>query len=133
MRRLLLSWSTDKKRVVRLSKSGKVTALRIGKATITAKVGKKKCYCKVNVKKCSVEEMSRIIDIYFAKSKDYKYYYVAYDLELVEKNGMYSYFIRSTGGGQANILVGSIEVNPKNGNGVLKLDFCEDKKICVVK
>lgn len=44
-----VKWSSSKKSVATVSKNGKVTAKKSGKATITAKVGKKKLKCKVTV------------------------------------------------------------------------------------
>lgn len=46
-----VTWSSNKKSVATVSKKGKVTARKVGTATITAKVGKKKFKCKVTVKK----------------------------------------------------------------------------------
>lgn len=43
-------WSSSKKSVATVSKSGRVTAKKRGTAKITAKVGKKKLICKVTVK-----------------------------------------------------------------------------------
>lgn len=46
-----VKWSSSNKKVATVSKKGKVTGKKAGKATITAKVGKKKYKCKVTVKK----------------------------------------------------------------------------------
>lgn len=46
-----VKWSTSNKKVATVSKKGKVTGKKAGKATITAKVGGKKYTCKVTVKK----------------------------------------------------------------------------------
>ncbi len=45
-----VKWTSSNKKVATVSKTGKVTAKKAGKATITAKVGKKKLTCKVTVK-----------------------------------------------------------------------------------
>lgn len=44
-----VTWSTSKKSVAEVSKTGKVTAKKAGKATITATIGKKKYTCQVTV------------------------------------------------------------------------------------
>lgn len=46
-------WSSSKPSVAAVSKTGKVTAKKKGKATITAKAGKKKLKCKITVKNAS--------------------------------------------------------------------------------
>ena len=46
-----IKWKSSKKKVVTVTKTGKIKARKTGKATITAKVGKKKLKCKVTVKK----------------------------------------------------------------------------------
>lgn len=46
-----VTWSSNKKSVADVSKSGVVTAKKAGSAVITAKVGKKSYTCKVTVKK----------------------------------------------------------------------------------
>lgn len=46
-----VKWSSNRKRIATVSKKGKVTAKRVGKAKITAKVGKKKYNCTVTVVK----------------------------------------------------------------------------------
>lgn len=48
-----IKWKSSKKKVVTVTKTGKIKARKTGKATITAKVGKKKLKCKVTVKKRS--------------------------------------------------------------------------------
>lgn len=44
-----IKWSTSNKRIAKVSSSGKVTAMKTGKATITAKYKGKKRKCKVTV------------------------------------------------------------------------------------
>lgn len=44
-----IKWSSSKKSVATVNKTGKVTAKKTGKAIITAKVGKKKYKCKITV------------------------------------------------------------------------------------
>ena len=48
-----IKWKSSKKKVVTVTKTGKIKARKAGKAVITAKVGKKKLKCKVTVKKRS--------------------------------------------------------------------------------
>lgn len=48
-----IKWKSSKKKVVTVTKTGKLKARKAGKATITAKVGKKKLKCKVVVKRKS--------------------------------------------------------------------------------
>lgn len=48
-----IKWKSSSKKVVTVTKTGKIKARKTGKATITAKVGKKKLKCKVTVKKRS--------------------------------------------------------------------------------
>lgn len=44
-----IKWTTSNKKIATVSKKGVVKAVKVGKATITAKVGKKKATCKVTV------------------------------------------------------------------------------------
>lgn len=46
-----IKWKSSSKKVVTVTKTGKIKARKAGKATITAKVGKKKLKCKVVVKR----------------------------------------------------------------------------------
>ena len=46
-----IKWKSSKKKVVTVTKTGKIKARKAGTATITAKVGKKKLKCKVVVKR----------------------------------------------------------------------------------
>lgn len=48
-----IKWKSSKKKVVTVTKTGKLKARKAGKAVITAKIGKKKLKCKVTVKKRS--------------------------------------------------------------------------------
>ena len=50
-----VTWKSSKPSVAKVNKNGKVTALRKGKATITAKAGKKKFKCIVVVKESKVK------------------------------------------------------------------------------
>jgi expansin (peptidoglycan-binding protein) len=50
-----VKWSTSNKKVVTVSKKGKVKAKKVGKATVTAKIGKKKYKCKIKVLKKSTK------------------------------------------------------------------------------
>ena len=45
-----IKWSSDQKAIVSVNKKGKITAKKVGTATITAKFGKKRLTCKVIVK-----------------------------------------------------------------------------------
>lgn len=46
-----MKWSSNKKKVAKVNKNGKITGVKAGKATITAKVDGKTLKCKVTVKK----------------------------------------------------------------------------------
>ncbi len=46
-----VKWSSNKKKVAKVNKNGKITGVKAGKATITAKVDGKTLKCKVTVKK----------------------------------------------------------------------------------
>lgn len=46
-----IKWKSSKKKVVTVTKTGKIKARKAGKAVITAKIGKKKLKCKVVVKR----------------------------------------------------------------------------------
>lgn len=46
-----VTWSSSNKKIAKVSKKGKVTAIKAGTATITAKVKGKKYKCKITVKK----------------------------------------------------------------------------------
>ena len=48
-----VKWSTSNKKVAAVSSKGRVTAKKVGTATITARVGGKKYTCRVTVKKAS--------------------------------------------------------------------------------
>lgn len=54
-----VKWTSSNKKVATVSKVGKVTAKKAGKATITAKVGKKKLTCKVTVKNLTKAQKAR--------------------------------------------------------------------------
>lgn len=45
-----LKWKTSNKKVVSISKDGKITAIKKGKATVTAYIGSVKAKCKITVK-----------------------------------------------------------------------------------
>ena len=77
-----IKWTSSKKSVATVSKSGKVKAKKAGTATITAKLGKKKYRCKVTVKKkkttkkkieCIDDEKDR--DLWGYKMKHNEAYY----------------------------------------------------------
>ena len=53
-----IKWTSSKKSVATVSKSGKVKAKKAGTATITAKLGRKKYKCKVTVKKKATKKKS---------------------------------------------------------------------------
>lgn len=44
-----VKWSTNNKKVLKISKSGKIKALRVGTATVFAKYKKKKYKCKISI------------------------------------------------------------------------------------
>lgn len=54
-----VKWSSDKSSVVTVNAKGKVTAKKIGKAVITAKVGTQKLTCKVTVKKSIIKKVKK--------------------------------------------------------------------------
>ncbi len=54
-------WSTSNKSVAKVSKSGKVTGLKAGKATITCNAGGKKYKCKVSVFKSEKNEKKDLV------------------------------------------------------------------------
>lgn len=45
-----LKWKTSNKKIVKVSKDGKITAVKKGKATVTAYIGSVKAKCKITVK-----------------------------------------------------------------------------------
>ena len=51
-----VKWSSSSKNVVTVNKSGMVTAVKVGKATVKAKVGKTSKTCKITVKKPKLEK-----------------------------------------------------------------------------
>lgn len=53
-----VTWSSSKPSVAKVSSKGKVTAVKTGTATITAKFGKKKYTCKITVKQGSISKSS---------------------------------------------------------------------------
>ncbi len=57
-----VTWSSSNKKVAKVSKTGKITAVKKGTATITAKVGGKKYKCKVTVKNPTISKTSATID-----------------------------------------------------------------------
>ena len=63
-------WLTSNKKVAKVSKKGKVTGIKAGKATITAKLGKKSYKCKVTVKNVSLSKKN--ISIKYGKKATIK-------------------------------------------------------------
>lgn len=53
-----VKWSTSNKKVAKVSKKGKVTAVAAGTAKITAKVAKKSYQCKIQVKESSTSKVT---------------------------------------------------------------------------
>lgn len=53
-----VKWTTSNKKIATVNKNGKVSAKKVGRATITAKIGKKKYRCKVTVKNPSTARIS---------------------------------------------------------------------------
>lgn len=116
-----VKWSSSNKKVAKVSKNGKVTAIKSGKAVITAKVGKKKYTCSIKVKKYPIEQMKTKVNEYFAKQDDYyRYLFVAEDLSYEKIGKTYRYWIRSRGEEEANVLVGTLDVNSKTGKAVFE-------------
>ena len=67
-----VKWSSSNKNVAAVSKKGKVTGRKEGKATITAKVGKKKYKCKVTVrKKFNLADYSQTVTLSTANIDQY--------------------------------------------------------------
>ncbi len=56
-----VKWSSNNKKVAKVSKNGLVKALKKGKATITAKYKGKKYKCKIRVVKSNLENMPQVI------------------------------------------------------------------------
>ena len=55
-----VKWSSSNKKVATVSKRGKLTGKKAGKATITAQIGKKKYKCKIIVKKKAVVNQTKV-------------------------------------------------------------------------
>lgn len=66
-----VTWSSSNKSVVKVSKKGKVTAIKAGKATITAKVEGVKCKCKITVKKLGGTYTGELIRFIGKSIKDF--------------------------------------------------------------
>ena len=75
-------WSSSNKRVAKVSSNGKVTALRKGKAKITAKVGSKKLTCTVSVANHITQPTGPIIFV-----KPIIYLYPEEETEVIVKLG----------------------------------------------
>lgn len=119
-----IKWSSTNAKIAKVSKKGKVIAKKNGKVTITAKNGKKKYTCVVKVKKYSIEKLKGKINKYFKKNRKYETFFVADDFDGVDiGNNQYQYYIRSTGGTMANVLVGSLTVNHITGEAKLSYDY----------
>lgn len=56
------TWSSSNKKIAKVSKKGKITAVKKGKATIFAKIGKKKYKCVVTVKNPTISKTSLTLD-----------------------------------------------------------------------
>ncbi len=67
-----VKWSSSNKNVAKVSKTGKVTGVSAGKATIKAKIGKKTYTCKVTVKSDGLSQKKVTLDA--GKSKTIKLY-----------------------------------------------------------
>ena len=63
-------WSSSSKKVATVSNKGKVTAVKAGKATITAKIGKKKYKCTVTVKNPTISKTTA--SVYVGKTVNLK-------------------------------------------------------------
>lgn len=124
-----VKWSSSNKKIATVNKKGRVKGKRVGKITITAKTKNKVYKFPVTIKGYSIEEMEEKVNQYFKKSKKYNVYFVAYDTPPEQKGNVYNYYIRSTGGTQANVMVGYLEVNIKSGKGILHFDYGETVKI----
>lgn len=61
-----VTWSSNKKSVATVSKTGKVKAKKAGKATITAKVGKIRLKCTITVKNKKKTAKKKVLVAYFS-------------------------------------------------------------------
>jgi len=77
-------WSSNKKSVVTVSSSGKVTAKKAGAAKITAKVGKNKYICKITVPKQYISKASLTLDV--GENKEISIYGVSDNDNIVWKS-----------------------------------------------
>lgn len=118
-----VKWTSKNKKIATVSKKGKVKAKKKGKTTIVAsvkyksgnktKTKKLKCVIKV-IDKYTLTQMHKYLEKYLEKHyKDY----VCFSDEDEEKDGKYIFIIRYTGGNQANMLAGTLTVNPSTGIG----------------
>ena len=66
-----VDWKSSNKKIVTVSKTGKLTAKKAGTATITAIVNKQKLSCKVTVKKLTMKkEVEKLTKMYQAEIKE---------------------------------------------------------------
>ena len=64
-----IKWKSSKKKVVTVTKTGKIKARKAGKAVIIAKIGKKKLRCKVAVKNRKKKKSNSSKKIRLSKTK----------------------------------------------------------------
>lgn len=70
-----VKWSSGKKSVATVTRTGKVAAKKKGTATITAKIGRKKYTCKVTVKdRLTAKQAEKAVKNYLLK-KNFRFYY----------------------------------------------------------
>lgn len=75
-----VKWSTSNKKVATVSKKGKVTGKKAGKAIITAKVGKKKYKCKITVKDKQYKIIDQEISYYTSTKNPEGTYFLSFGL-----------------------------------------------------
>jgi transglutaminase/protease-like cytokinesis protein 3 len=137
-----VSWSSSDKSVATVSSSGKVTAKKAGKCTITAKAGSYKATCKVTVafqlsdkqykavKGWWTQASSGGCDVKFTRTK-VKYYsredgkvVRTYTIKKCKKiNGVYSYYLKGSNGTSEIKFQLRLSEEYKNGESNYGLEF----------
>ncbi len=124
-----IRWNSSNPGVASVNRNGRVTAREQGTAKITAKIGKKKLVCKVTVKNYyTLKETYQSLNRYL-KKRYKKWKYVASEDEAMNWNGNYLFLIRYQGGNTANVLAGSVEVNPYTGKAIYTDEWSGIEKV----
>ncbi len=123
-----VTWSTDKVKVAKVSKSGKVTALKAGTATVKAKVGKAVKKCKVTVKNPYLKTTK--VSVYAGKTKTLKL--VGADIKAVSSSDKSIVTIAKSGKLTAK-KAGSATVTVKDSNGTKHKCKVTVKKVYINK